>query len=152
MKTWTTLDGKTAFTLYDTYWFPFDLTRDISLARGFAVDEEWFEKALEHAKKQSKAASATMFHKDIDRASYLTWIAPTTFVWYTSDSFENMKILKDFVVDDVRVLVFDTTPFYAESGWQVADQWYVFDDEWNKLFVSHVKKYDGVYLHFVESE
>lgn len=76
-------------------------------------------------------------------------IPETKFVGYDSHGSEEPKLLKDFEVNDQRVLIFDTTPFYAESGGQCGDSGMVELDSGEKLNIVDVKKYEGVFLHFV---
>jgi alanyl-tRNA synthetase len=56
-----------------------------------------------------------MFKKGIDRSKYLDGVQPTKFIGYDQIISESQKLIKDFEVDGQRVLIFDQTPFYAES-------------------------------------
>jgi alanyl-tRNA synthetase len=56
-----------------------------------------------------------MFKKGIDRSKYLEGVKPTKFIGYTQTDSESPSLIKDFEVDGQRVLIFDQTPFYAES-------------------------------------
>lgn len=62
----------------------------------------------------------------------------------------DMHLLKEFVVDGKKVCIFDATPFYAESGGQCGDTGVIITDDGKELRVLDVKKYEGVFLHFVE--
>jgi alanyl-tRNA synthetase len=56
-----------------------------------------------------------MFKQGIDRASHLQGIPPTTFIGYETLTSDTITLLKDFEIQGQRILVFDSTPFYAES-------------------------------------
>jgi alanyl-tRNA synthetase len=119
------LDGATAFTLYDTYGFPFDLTADICRERNVEVDEAGFNAAMEQQKQQARAAGKFKMHAGIDYSG-----DKTQFVGYESLEKEG-KVIALYVggasVQKVEagqdaIVVLDTTPFYAESGGQVGDR------------------------------
>lgn len=118
------LDGETAFTLYDTYGFPLDLTADICRERNIAVDEAGFDAAME---KQKAAARASGKFK---MAAVLEYSGEKTrFVGYErlEETGTVVALYRDGTpVDRIEegqngVVVLDTTPFYAESGGQVGD-------------------------------
>ena len=118
------LDGDTAFTLYDTYGFPLDLTADICRERHVVLDEAGFNAAMEvqreKARKGGKFKMAAAIEYSGDK---------TTFVGYDQLQHE-AKIVALYVdgspVNEVKagqhaIVVLDTTPFYAESGGQCGD-------------------------------
>ncbi len=118
------LDGETAFTLYDTYGFPLDLTADICRERNISVDEAGFDIAME---KQKAAARASGKFK---MAAVLEYNGEKTrFVGYErlEETGTVVALYRDGIpVDRIEegqsgVVVLDTTPFYAESGGQVGD-------------------------------
>lgn len=118
------LDGETAFTLYDTYGFPLDLTADICRERNISVDEAGFDIAME---KQKAAARASGKFK---MAAVLEYNGEKTrFVGYErlEETGTVVALYRDGTpVDRIEegqsgVVVLDTTPFYAESGGQVGD-------------------------------
>jgi len=145
-----TISGKDIFKLYDTFGFPLELTKEIVEEKGLALDVKWFEKEMEAQQERSRAWSKDMFKQWIDRASHLQWIPPTKFVWYEMLESDGMKLLKDFEIQWQRILVFDTTPFYAESGGQMWDRGVVVLDDGKEVNVIQVQKYNGIFLHFVE--
>ena len=145
-----TIEWEVIFKLYDTYGFPFELTKEIAEEKELNVDEKWFKKYMQEAKNKSKANAKWVFSRWIDWAKYLEWIQPTEFVWYDNLELENPKLLKEIEIDWQKIYVFDKTPFYAEWGWQTADTWEIELDDGTVLKVQDVKKVAGVYLHFVE--
>jgi alanyl-tRNA synthetase len=113
--------GKDAFELYDTYGFPFDLTRLIAAERGLTIDEEAFNKEMQQQKDRSRAATATDTE---DWVVVNEGVGNSKFVGY--DSLETKaKVLRYRKVKakgkEAFQLVLDQTPFYAESGGQVGD-------------------------------
>jgi len=150
------------FFLYDTCWFPLELTREICTEKHVKIDEDWFKKELESQKERSRQSAK--FQKDIDRSKHLEWISQTEFIGYAESTldchsewtteysvgYEESKLLKDFEVNWQRVLIFDKTPFYAESGWQKWDSGIVELDTWEIVKIKDVQKYEWVFLHFIE--
>ena len=125
------LDGETAFKLYDTYGFPYDLTEDALRPRGIAVDRAGFDAAME----RQKAAARAAWKGSGDAASGEVWFdiaereGATEFTGYTSTSGEGsvVALVKDGAEvqsakagDDVIILT-NQTPFYGESGGQSGD-------------------------------
>jgi alanyl-tRNA synthetase len=118
------LDGKTAFTLYDTYGFPLDLTADICRERDVTLDEAGFHEAMEKQKSAARAAGK------FEMAAAIDYSGPkTVFTGYDKLSDEG-KVLALYVsgtsVNSIAsgqdaTIVLDTTPFYAESGGQAGD-------------------------------
>ncbi len=118
------LDGGTAFTLYDTYGFPLDLTADICRERNVTLDEEGFNAAMEQQKKTARAAGKFKMAAKVEYAG-----DKTKFVGYES-LVHNTHVLalysEGVSVQELKegqegIVVLDTTPFYAESGGQVGD-------------------------------
>ncbi len=125
------LPGETAFRLYDTYGFPLDLTQDALRPRGLSVDLDGFDAAMTRQKEQARAS----WTGSGDAAPEALWFGirqdagPTTFLGY--DACASESVLRAIVKDGARVdsahegedvaLVFDATPFYAESGGQIGD-------------------------------
>jgi len=125
------LPGATAFKLYDTYGFPYDLTEDALRARGLSVDRAGFDAAM----AEQKAAARAAWKGSGDKASDELWydiveeFGPTEFTGYSGTEGEGM--VEAIVKDGVRVnsaregesvtLVLNQTPFYGESGGQVGD-------------------------------
>ncbi|TQK10384.1 alanine--tRNA ligase [Herbaspirillum sp. SJZ107] len=119
------LDGATAFTLYDTYGFPLDLTADICRERNVTLDEAGFAAAMEQQKKTARAAGKFKMAAGVEYAG-----EKTKFVGYES-LVHNTHVLALYAggvsVQELQagqdgIVVLDTTPFYAESGGQVGDK------------------------------
>jgi len=121
----TKLDGGTAFTLYDTYGFPLDLTADICRERNITLDEAGFNAAMEQQKKTARAAGKFKMAANVEYTG-----EKTKFVGY-DDLSVNAKVIAlyangasvpELKQGEAGIVVLDTTPFYAESGGQVGDQ------------------------------
>lgn len=154
------VDGQTAFTLYDTYGFPLDLTQDEARRRGYGVNVDGFQDAMaqqrarsrEHWKGSGQQANAGEWLKVRDR------LGQTLFTGYdnTDGSGEVLAIMKDgqpadvAAAGDIVEILFDTTPFYAESGGQAGDHGTL---EWpgGSAEVIDVKKQAGD-LHVLSAE
>ena len=138
------------FMLYDTYGFPLEITKEIAAERGFDVDVQGFQKALEEARERSRTSGKEFFQKGTDWSKYLEGIPTTTFTGYDSLELENMNLLKDIQTEDgQRVLIFDKTPFYPEMWGQVWDSGTLILDNGEKLHLVATQKVAGVILHFV---
>lgn len=143
------ISWKDIFKLYDTFWFPLELTKEIVEEQWLHLDIPWFEQEMAAQQERSRQWSKDMFKQWIDRASYLQWIPPTKFVGYETMEADNIKVLKDFDVWWQRILVFDSTPFYAESWGQMWDYGVVMLDDGKQVNVVQVQKYNWIFLHFV---
>lgn len=118
------LDGKTAFTLYDTYGFPYDLTADICRERGVEVDEKGFEVAMQHQRDTARASgkfktsqSLSYSGQNTDFQGYVTLETEAKILAIYQDGTSVQEAAEGTDV----VVVLDQTPFYAESGGQVGD-------------------------------
>ncbi|WP_373490888.1 alanine--tRNA ligase [Parasphingorhabdus sp.] len=125
------LPGETAFKLYDTFGFPYDLTEDALRAQSLGVDREGFDKAM----AEQKAAARAAWKGSGDQASDAIWFdiaereGSTEFTGYTSELGEGVVValVKDGVEIDVAhdgdtvTLLTNQTPFYGESGGQMGD-------------------------------
>ncbi|NEI73020.1 alanine--tRNA ligase [Rhizobium lusitanum] len=154
------LDGETAFKLYDTYGFPLDLTQDALRARGIGVDISSFTDAME----RQKAEARSHWTGSGDKATETIWFelkeknGATEFLGYDTEAAEGFiqAIVKDGVAvdsaaagDKVQIVV-NQTPFYGESGGQMGDTGVISSDN-GKLTVGDTqKKGEGLFVHIAE--
>ena len=126
------LAGDVAFKLYDTFGFPVDLTNDVLVRQGFAVDADGFEAAMEKQKEMGRSSWSGAGGKTTEKVWFDVQekIGDTEFLGYAS--LKSQGVIKAIVKDGVVVdkaeqgdevgIVLSQTPFYAESGGQVGDQ------------------------------
>ncbi|EFB2835446.1 alanine--tRNA ligase [Escherichia coli] len=121
-----TLDGETAFRLYDTYGFPVDLTADVCREHNIKVDEAGFEAAMEEQRRRAREASG--FGADynamirVDSASEFKGYDHLELNGKVTALFVDGKAVDAINAGQEAVVVLDQTPFYAESGGQVGDK------------------------------
>ncbi|MEJ7672918.1 MAG: alanine--tRNA ligase [Chitinophagaceae bacterium] len=146
--TTSSIQGKDAFELYDTYGFPLDLTKLIAIENNLSVDEEAFEKEMQQQKNRSRAASVL----DTEDWIVLNEMGSSKFVGYDSYEAES-KVLKYRKTTsqgkETFQLVLDKTPFYAESGGQVGDKGSLFFDS-EEIEVFDTKKDNDLIIHFIQ--
>ncbi|WP_109829920.1 alanine--tRNA ligase [Reichenbachiella versicolor] len=141
-----TIDGKTAFELYDTYGFPFDLTSLIARENGLTVNEEAFNKEMVVQKNRSKKDAETATGDWVELMS----IDQVLFLGYDSLT-STSKIAKYRAIEEkgkkLYQIVLDQTPFYAESGGQVGDIGYI-ESDGKKTSIINTKKENNLIIHF----
>ena len=152
-----TLSGEDAFRLYDTYGFPFDLTKDILEEKGMSVDEEGFNALMQQQREKARSARKASDGESwsSDGISFED-IAATEFVGYTENVCE-AKVL-DIVSDnehvssvsagDKAVIVLDRTVFYGEGGGQVGDSGVIVAGDVKFTVTDTQKTTGGVFTHF----
>ena len=150
-------DGDTAFTLYDTYGFPLDLTQDALKSRGISVDQAAFTDAMEQQRTKARAAWAGSG----DTASEAIWfplhekLGATEFLGYETETAEGVvgALVKDGgAVDQLKTgesgaIVLNQTPFYAESGGQVGDTGMMTSDGVRFRVTDTQKKAGDLFVH-----
>ena len=144
------LSGKDIFMLYDTFGFPVELTREIANKQWITLDDEGFEKAMEDAKEKSRANTAKINTKDVDRSIHIAWVASTQFIGYTIFESEDITLLKKISFEGYDVVIFDKTPCYATMWWQLHDLGIWTDDDGQTYTIFDVQNYNGVFLHFIK--
>ena len=123
------IDGESAFKLYDTYGFPFELTKEIAQENGLNVDEEGFKAAMQEQKDRAKAATEKIsVTGDIKYAKVEEQVGSTDFIGYEENSCE-ANVLTLIEGDGYTDVVLDKTPFYAECGGQVGDSGFLTNDD-----------------------
>ena len=155
-----TLDGATAFKLYDTYGFPLDLTQDFMRGFGWEVDGEGFDTAM----AEQKATARRAWSGSGDSATETIWLdlsqthGSTEFLGYRADTAE--AVVTALVVDNAEIesvgkggnvrMVVNQTPFYAESGGQVGDVGVVSWDGGSARITDTQKTPSGLFIHYIE--
>jgi alanyl-tRNA synthetase len=158
-----TLDGAVAFTLYDTYGFPLDLTQDILRPRGIAVDLATFDAEMAKARARSRGSWVGSGEAATEAGWYALRdeVGATEFLGYETESAEGVILailrgpqsgkaerVSDAKLGDEVAIVVNQTPFYGESGGQVGDSGAIFSPAGGELAVSDTQKKAGdLHLH-----
>jgi len=145
------IDGSKVFELYDTFGFPFDLTALIAGEKGFSVDEEGFQKAMEVQKKRSRAAAASkagdwVILQEDNVEEFVGYDHLSVKVKITR--YRKMTTAKE---GDFYQLVFNLTPFYPEGGGQVGDKGYLEASNGDIFYVLDTKKENNLIVHQTKS-
>ncbi|MDD3268718.1 MAG: alanine--tRNA ligase [Syntrophomonadaceae bacterium] len=150
------IPGEAAFMLYDTYGFPLDLTEDMAEENRFSVDKEAFNRCMEEQRQRARQANKgeDVFALDRLLSELLSGFANTVFTGYekTVDNSPILAIVKDeALLDEVMdaedvVMLTAATPFYAESGGQLADAGVIKGNQ-GVMEVQEVRKLAGWVLH-----
>lgn len=150
------ISGLDAFTLYDTFGFPLELTQEVAEEQGLTVDLESFNAEMEQQKERARSAHETI---DLTVQGSLDQLAdqvhPTTFVGYTDLQTETTVVavlVQGETVEQAKAgtevqVVLAQTPFYGESGGQVGDRGYLVTEE-TVVRVQDVQKESGIFIHF----
>ena len=141
-----TISGVNAFTLYDTYGFPIELTEEIAEDAGYVVDKDGFISEMEKQKERARSARKNIVSMNNQNEELINFKDQDEFVGYANLSIQT-TVLKSF--DEGVVLT--ETPFYAESGGQVADSG-VIKKGLKEFTVLDVQKTpNGQFMHFIEN-
>jgi alanyl-tRNA synthetase len=155
-------DGETAFTLYDTYGFPLDLTQDALKSRGIGVDISSFTDAMERQREKARASWAGSG----EAATEAVWfplrekLGATEFLGYDTESAEGVvtalvrdgKEVNELKAGDSGQVVLNQTPFYAESGGQVGDTGTITGEGIHARVTDTQKRAGDVFVHAVTVE
>ncbi|TPP11306.1 alanine--tRNA ligase [Rhizobium glycinendophyticum] len=151
------LDGETAFKLYDTYGFPLDLTQDALRNRGIGVDLTGFNDAMQRQKAEARAH----WSGSGDKATETVWFelkekfGATEFLGYSAETAEAQilavvaegKIAEQAAAGDQVQIVVNQTPFYGESGGQMGDTGEIIGEGFALEVTDTLKKGEGVFVH-----
>jgi alanyl-tRNA synthetase len=148
-----TIPGSEAFKLYDTFGFPLDLTELMASERGYEVDREGFDEALELQRQRSRSLSGWLGSSPSGDAGGLTeevlelargvvTDADQEFVGYDRLRVET-KVLEQSSLDGMRALLLAENPFYVEAGGQVSDSGYLRGEGWELAVESVVRNERG---------
>ena len=145
------IEGSKAFELYDTFGFPFDLTALVAGERGFVIDKEGFNKAMEVQKTRSRSAASSK----AGDWNILMEDNVEEFVGYDHLSaqvkltrFRKMTTAKK---GDFYQLVFNLTPFYPEGGGQVGDKGYLQASNGDIYYILDTKKENNLIVHQIKN-
>ncbi len=149
-----TIWGEDAFKLYDTYGFPVDLTELMASERGLIVDHVGFDREMQKQRDRSRGSAKFAVKHDLGAGD---WIEKTEgddskFVGYEKN--EDQAKLRRYQIDGDKIkLILDQTPFYAESGGQVADVGEIIGDGWKAVIEDTVKESESfVHIGRIEGE
>lgn len=159
-KNETVIKGEDAFKLYDTYGFPLELTEEYAEEKGFTVDRDGFNEAMQDQRNRARAARQVADSFSVQSAVLSEVIVPSEFVGYYQTSIQSELLvvisedeLKEQVMSEQTAqLIFRQTPFYAEMGGQVADTGLIknMDGETVAVVVDVKRAPNGQNLHIVE--
>ncbi|WP_342221520.1 alanine--tRNA ligase [Candidatus Fukatsuia endosymbiont of Tuberolachnus salignus] len=146
-----TLDGTTAFRLYDTYGFPIDLTADVCRERAVKVDEAGFEQAMQAQRRRARESGGfAVDYSHVIRVENVSQFSgyehmqqPATI----TALFHNGKTVNEIHPTEEAVVVLDKTPFYAESGGQVGDTGELKNTTDAHFVVANTQKYGQAIAH-----
>jgi len=121
------LDGETVFKLYDTFGFPVELTREICEEKGFGIDLPGFNREMQKQRDMARNARKDVESMSSQSKDLMNFTVPSVFVGYNETTCKG-KVIGLFVsgkqvtsIDAEGEMIVDQTPFYAESGGQIAD-------------------------------
>jgi alanyl-tRNA synthetase len=153
-----TLPGDVAFRLYDTYGFPLDLTEDALKPRGVAVDTAGFARAMEKQREDARANWAGSGEAQTEPVWFKLreTFGATEFLGYTAESAEGEILalvrggdeIESATAGEKVAIVVNQTPFYAESGGQLADMGIIVGDRGGAVIDDVQKRADGLVAHY----
>lgn len=141
-----TIWGRDAFKLYDTYGFPLDLTDLMASDAGLIVDHVGFEKEMEKQRERARSAGSFEITHTIGTGEWIEVSKGTDseFVGYEKTE-TNVRLRRyQWLENGKAKMVFDKTPFYAESGGQVGDTGYIEGDGWRLDVEDTIKEADSI--------
>ncbi|MDD4201014.1 MAG: alanine--tRNA ligase [Eubacteriales bacterium] len=152
------LTGEKAFKLHDTYGFPIDLTREILEEKSYGVDIDGFNSEMELQKERSRTEQEMEGEGWKDKSVEFIYKGETEFLGY--DATESISTVEALIINNETIrevsegdkcyIILDKTPFYAESGGQVADDGYIYNEKGGIARVDNVIKFEKVFAHQCE--
>ena len=144
------LDGVNAFTLYDTYGFPIDLTQLIAAENGFTVDMDGFQEELRKQKERARNATANTFGDWVEYHGG----EEVEFVGFDTTEVDGALLLKQRTVvqknKEMLQLVFDRTPFYGEMGGEIGDTGFLEGEDGERIRILNTVKENNLTIHIAE--
>jgi len=141
----TIIDGQTAFELYDTFGFPIELTMEYALEHGKTVDESGFRLYMKEQQERARRARQVDGSMNLQDERLVALTTPSTFVGY-----ETTKVRATVLAVIDSMIITDHTPFYAESGGQVADKGVIQGPRGVMDVLDVQKAPHGQHIHIVE--
>ena len=153
----TVVSGEDVFKLYDTYGFPKELTEEYVQEHNLTIDEAGFEAEMEKQRSRARAAREQVGSMKVQDAVLTEIEDETTFIGYEKKQAETelLYIITDDMAEELSegetgTMLLKATPFYAESGGQVADVGWVYTDNAKAKVTDVQKAPNGQHLHYVE--
>ena len=153
-----TLSGEVAFKLYDTYGFPLDLTEDILKNKSLKVDNKKFQSLMKQSKELAKKNWKGSGDSSVDEIWFgiKDRLGATDFLGYTSNKAEGViklllkknKEVKNLDKDDEGIIITNQTPFYGESGGQIADIGTISNESFQFQVTDVQKKLGDLFVHY----
>ncbi len=144
------ISGKEAFKLYDTYGFPLDLTQLIARENKLEVDERGFKKEMQEQVKRAKSAGKFKVNSKKIKWQEVRQGDDSKFLGYETLESKS-KIIRWSKLENKYAVVFDQTPFYAESGGQIGDTGTILGDGIDLTVIDTQKEHESV-VHFCKGD
>ncbi len=150
------ISGIDAFKLYDTYGFPIELTIEYAEDAGFVVDLKGFEEEMNKQKTKARMSRETLESMKVQNELLMDYKEESTFVGYETLN-KKTKVLAILENDEFKekmekeeIIILKETPFYAESGGQVADTGIISNENFKGEVTNTIKAPNGQHMHFVK--